>query len=120
MPWFKSCDASSMIHPAKRKEGRHLGLLSLLLLLFVLAPLGVTLRYGILVLNVIGAAILLSGTYAISERKKLYWITLAIAIVAVALNCLILVFPGEWLVLVSNVCILILLALFSVSILGDV
>ena len=109
-----------MINPAKRKEGRHLALLILLLLLFVLAPLGVTLRYGVLILDVIGAAILLSGTYAISERKKLYWVTLAMAIVAVVLSCLILVFPGEWLVLLSNVCILALLAMFSVSILGDV
>src|SRR6266404_4895272 len=109
-----------MMHPAKRQESRHLALLSLLLLFFVLSPLVVTLRYGVLILNTIGAAVLLSGTYAVSERKKLFLVTAAIGIATVAVNCLIIVLPGERLILLSNVCLLILLALFSVSILGDV
>jgi hypothetical protein len=109
-----------MVHPAKRQEIRHLVLLILLLLLFVLSPFVAPLRYGVLFLNIIGAAVLLSGTHAVSERRKLFAVTVVIAIAALAINCLTVFVPGESWILLSNVCILVLLALFSVSILGDV
>jgi len=109
-----------MVHPAKRREKRHLVLLILLLLLFVVSPFVTPLRYGVLILNIIGAAVLLSGTYAVSERRKLFVVTVIIAIAAVAINCATVFLPGESLILLSNICFLGLLALFSVSILGDV
>jgi len=52
--------------------GRHLALLISLLLLFILSPFVVTLRFGVVLLNLAGVAVLLSGTYAVSERKRLY------------------------------------------------
>ena len=106
--------------PTKPRPTRHLVLLCLLLLLFVLSPFIASLRYGVLVLNVVAAAMLLSGTHALSERKKLFYASVALAVAAVTSNGLLLFISGRWLVLFSNVTILILLALFSISILGDV
>jgi hypothetical protein len=47
-----------------QRPGRNLALLILLLLLFILSPFVVTLRYGILLLNIVGAAVLLSGMFS--------------------------------------------------------
>lgn len=104
----------------KQRELRNLSLLSLLLTLFILSPLIAPFRYGVLVLNIVGAAVLLSGTYAVGPRKRLFGFSVALALTAVALNCVITVYPRERLVLLSNFCILILLALISIGILGDV
>src|ERR1041385_1973010 len=69
---------------------------------------------------VIGAAVLLSGSYALSERRKLFYVSLVLALAAVALNCLLLFVSSQWLVLLSNICLLVVLALFTTSILADV
>jgi hypothetical protein len=108
-----------MIHPAKRPR-RHLALLCFLLLLFVGAPFLAPLRYGVLVMLIIGAAVLLSGTYAVSQRKNLFYVSLVLATAAVASNCLLLFVSSQWLVLLSNICLLIVLTLFTASILADV
>ena len=104
----------------RQLPGRHLALLCLLLLLFVLSPFVVTFRYGVLLLNVIGAAVLLLGVHVVGERRKMFSVSVGIALATVAVNCVIVVSSNDWLVLISNVFILILLALFSVNILGEV
>ena len=109
-----------MNHPVKRRPTRNLALLCLLLLLFLVAPFIVTLRYGVLVLNIIGATVLLSGTYAVSERKKLFYLTLTLAIAAIAINGVLVVAPGWWLIFLSNLLLLVVLVLFAASILADV
>lgn len=109
-----------MNHPAKHRPTRHLALLCFLLLLFVGAPFLAPLRYGILILLIIGAAVLLSGTYAVSERKKLFYVSLVLAIAAVAFNSLLLFVQHQWLVLLSNICLFLVLTLFTASILADV
>jgi Ion channel len=109
-----------MNHPAKHKPTRHLALLCFLLLLFVGAPFLAPFRYGVLALLIIGAAVLLSGTYAVSERRKLFYVSLVLALTAVVLNGLLLFVSSPWLVLLSNLCLLIVLALFTASILADV
>lgn len=106
--------------PPANRPARHLALLCLLLLLFVVVPFIAPLRYGILVMNIIGAAFLLSGIYAISERKTLFYLSLVLASVAVALNLVIIFLPSPAVVLVSNVCLLVVLSLFTASILRDV
>ena len=54
------------------RERRHLLLLISILVLFMLSPFVVTFRHGVLFLNVFGAAILVAGSYALSERKQLF------------------------------------------------
>lgn len=109
-----------MNHPAKPRPTRHLALLCFLLLLFVVSPFVAPLRYGVLLLNIIGAAVLFAGTYAVSLRKKLFYASLGLAVIAVVLNCLILFFPNQGLILSTNICLLIVLAFFTASILADV
>ena len=100
--------------------GRHLALLISLLVLFILSPIVVPLRFGIVLLNIVGVAVLLSGTYAVSERKRLFAVTVILAVASVGLSGLILVLPGHWVVLIGHICLLLLLGLFSVSILANV
>ena len=66
-----------------RQRWRHLGLLILLLLLFIVAPIVGPLRYGVLFLNVVAAAILLLGTHVVSERKRIFTATLVLAIATI-------------------------------------
>jgi len=103
-----------------KQRWRHLGLLILLLLLFVLSPIVAPLRYGVLLLNVVAAAVLLSGTHVVSKRKRLFVSTLAFALAAITLNAFILVSHAHRLILLSNFLLLGLLTLFAVSILADV
>jgi glycopeptide antibiotics resistance protein len=60
---------------------RHLALLISILLVFIISPLLVTFRHGVLILNVIGAMVVLAGAYTLSERKHLF--TIAIVLSAV-------------------------------------
>jgi voltage-gated potassium channel Kch len=101
-------------------SGRHLALMVSLLVLFILSPFVVPLRFGIVPLNIAGVAVLLSGTYAVSERKRLFAVTVILAGASVGLSGLILVPPGRWIVLIGHICLLLLLGLFSVSILANV
>jgi Ion channel len=101
-------------------SGRHLALMVSLLVLFILSPFVVPLRFGIVLLNIAGVAVLLSGTYAVSERKRLFAVTVILAGASVGLSGLILVPPGRWIVLIGHICLLLLLGLFSVSILANV
>jgi hypothetical protein len=51
---------------------RHLALLISILVIIIAAPLVAPLRHGVVILNVIGAAVLLAAVYAVSERKYLF------------------------------------------------
>jgi voltage-gated potassium channel Kch len=108
-----------MNHPAKRPT-RHLALLCFLFLLFVGAPFLASLRYGVLAMLIIGAAVLLSGIYAVSERRQLFYVSLVLAIAAVAFNAVLLFMQSQLLALLSNICLLVVLTLFTASILADV
>ena len=103
-----------------RDQWRHLVLLISLLLLFILSPFVITLRFGVVLINIVGVAVLLSGTYAVSARKRLFGATVILAAASVILSGLIIVLPGRWIVLAGNICLLLLLGLFSVSILANV
>ncbi len=100
---------------------RHLALLiSILLLLFTVSPLAVTLRHGILILNIIAATVLVAGSYALSERKHIFVIAIILSVISIIGTVLLLVFARRWAVLVSHSCIVVLVAFFSVTILGYV
>src|SRR5438132_12373238 len=65
--------------PVREYRWRHLALLISILLLFVVALFVVPLRHGILVMNVISAAVLVAGSYALSERKHLFAIAVVLS-----------------------------------------
>jgi len=48
---------------------RHLWLLILLLVIFIASPFVVPYYYGPIVLNIVAVALLLSASYAVSERR---------------------------------------------------
>jgi hypothetical protein len=102
------------------KERRHLLLLIAILLLFVVGPFVLTFRHGVLFLNVLGAAILVAGSYALSERKQLFRTAIVLSAVATVGACLPLTFPEHWAVVVSHSSTILLGGFFCVSILAYV
>jgi voltage-gated potassium channel len=102
------------------REWRHLLLLISILALFMASPFIVTLRNGVLVLNIVGATIMVTGSYALSERKQLFRAAIVLSAISIVATCLLLAFPQHWAVLVSHSSIILLVAFFCVSILGYV
>ena len=99
---------------------RHLMLLISILVLFIIGPFVLTFRHGVLILNVAGVAVLVAGTYALSERKHLFAIAILLSAISILGTCLLLVFPQRWAVLLSHSFILVLLAFFCITILAFV
>jgi voltage-gated potassium channel Kch len=99
---------------------RHLALLICILVLFTASPFVITLRHGVLMLNIIGATVLLAGSYALSERKHLFAIAIVLSAISVIATWRLLAFPQHWAVLVAHTSIIILVTFFSVTILGYV
>src|SRR5207237_10395922 len=82
--------------PVREYRWRHLALLISILLLFVVAPFVVPLRHGILVMNVISAAVMVAGSYALSERKHLFAIAVVLSAITIVGPGLLLVFRQLW------------------------
>lgn len=99
---------------------RHLTLLLSILLLFIVSPIVVELRHGVLVLNIVGAGILLAATYAISERKRLFHVAVILTAISIIGTSLLLAYPKTWIVVVSHVSIVVLITFFIVTILDAV
>jgi len=99
---------------------RHLPLLISILVLFVVSPFIVTLRYGLLILNIVGATIMVAGSYALSDRKQLFGTAIVLSAISIVATCLLLAFPQHWAVLLSHSSILLLVAFLWVSILAYV
>ncbi len=106
--------------PAREYRWRHLALLISILLLFVAAPFVVPLRDGILVMNVISVAVLVAGSYALSERKHLFAIAVVLSAITIVGTVLLLAFPQRWVLLASHLSIVVLIAFFCVTILSYV
>src|SRR5712691_4744872 len=56
--------------PTHEHRWRHLALLISILVLFMVSPFVVTFRHGVLILNIIGATVLVAGSYALSESTS--------------------------------------------------
>jgi voltage-gated potassium channel len=106
--------------PPREYRWRHLALLISILLLFIVAPFVVALHHGILVMNVISAAVLVAGSYALSERKRLFAIAVVLSAITIVNTGLLLAFPQPWALLVSHLSIVVLVAFFCVTILSYV
>jgi hypothetical protein len=99
---------------------RHLALLISILLVFTISPLLVTFRHGVLILNVIGAMVVLAGGYTLSERKHLFTIAIVLSVISIIATWLLVVSQRHWAVLLAHTCIIVLVFFFAVTILGYV
>jgi hypothetical protein len=99
---------------------RHLILLISMLLIVISAPVVAPLYHGVLILNIIGAAILLAGLYAVSERKPVFIIAVILSVLSVATTWWLVASPTHASVIVSHLCLIILLSFFAVAILAYV
>src|ERR1700737_3894270 len=98
------------------RERRHLLLLISMLLLSVIVPF----RPGVLFPNVVGAAILVAGSYALSERKQLFRTAVVLSAISTIGACLPLAFRQHWAVLASHSSAILLAAFFCFSFLSFV
>jgi hypothetical protein len=99
---------------------RHLSLLISIMLLFIVSPFAATFRHGILMLNVIAATVLVAGSYALSERKHLFAIAIVLSVISIVASWYLINFPSHWAVVVSHTSVVVLIAFFSITILGYV
>ena len=99
---------------------RHLYLLISLLSIMIATPLLVPLRHGLLVVNLIGAGVLVAASYAISDRK--HFLTIAILLSAASLigNWFLVMYPSHVVVVIAHSCVIVLLSFFAVTILSYV
>jgi hypothetical protein len=82
---------------AKPKEGlRRLALLISLLFLFIVTPVVAALRHGILIMNVVAAAVLVAGSYALSERKRLFAVAIGLSGISIIGTWLLLITQQRW------------------------
>ena len=102
------------------RERRHLLLLISILLLFTVSPFIVTLRHGLLILNIVGATVVVAGSFALSERKQLFRTAIILSAISIVGTVLLLAFPQHWTVLVSHSSIILLVAFFFGAILAYV
>jgi voltage-gated potassium channel len=99
---------------------RHLTLLILLLVIMIITPILGPLRHGLLVMTAIGAAILLTASYAISDRKLFFIIGIILSIVSLIGTWFLVTYPGHLVVIVAHSCVIVLLSFFAVTILSYV
>lgn len=95
-------------------EQRHLILLIFILLLFVISPMVAALQTGVLVLNVVGAGLLIAASYTLSGRRRYLFVT------AIVLTCWVLYAPSHVAIILSHTSIVVLVGFFVVAILGYV
>jgi Ion channel len=95
---------------------RHLTLLVSLLVIMIATPLLVPLRNGLLIVNVIGAAVLLTGSYALSDRKHVFAIALILSSGSLIGNWWLVTYPSHLAVIAAHSCVIVLLSFFAISI----
>ena len=99
---------------------RHLWLLISLLTIFITSPFVVPYYYGPTILNIIAAIVLLSATFAVSERRGFFIFALAASTVSIALTFWLAVARTHWLIIVSHGSLVIVISFFAVAILSYV
>jgi voltage-gated potassium channel len=105
---------------ASEPRWRHLALLISILLLFTVAPFVVSHKDGVIILDLISTAVLVAGSYALSERKHVFLIAILLSALSVAGTALAVAFRKKWALLISHAIILVLIGFFCVTILAYV
>lgn len=99
---------------------RHLWLLILLLVIFIFSPFVLPYYYGPLTLNIVAVAVLLSASYAVSNRRLFLIIGLSLSTLTIILTYWLAAVPTHWLIIGAHGSIVVLLGFFAVTILGYV
>src|ERR1043166_8685427 len=102
-------------HPQRR-----LILLLLILVLFTISPLLLAFHYGVVVLNIVGASVLLAATCTMSARKRLFSVAMTLSLISIVTTGLLAAFPQTWAVLISHTSIIILVSFFAITIMDYV
>lgn len=98
----------------------HLALLICILLLYTISPILVALHNGVLILNILGAGVLLAASYALSERRYLFGVAIVLSAISICFTWRLQLSPTHTAVLSAHTCIVILVTFFSITILGYV
>src|SRR5438477_10904561 len=88
---------------------RHLLLLTSLLVIFILSPFVVPYYYGPTILNIIAAGVLLSATYAVSERRSFLIFGLWLSAFWIVMTFWRSAAPSLSLVLIQHGCLVVVL-----------
>jgi len=88
--------------------------------IFIVSPFVVPYYYGPTFLNIIAAGVLLSATYAVSERRSFLIFGLSLSIFSIITTFWLAASPTLWLVIISHGSLVILISFFAVVILGHV
>jgi voltage-gated potassium channel len=108
------------VNGADDNPRRHLWLLISLVVIFVLSPFISPYFYGPTILNIIGATVLLSATYAVSRRRSFLIFALSMSIFSIAATVWLAAVPNHWLVIISHGSLVIVIVFFAVAILSYV
>ena len=103
-----------------KADWRHLALLVSILFLFIITPTVITFRHGLIVMNLFAAVVLITGSYALSRRRKVFITAIVLSAINVMVAWLLLFYPRPWIRILSNGCIIVLVIYFSITILGYV
>ena len=96
---------------------RHLALLVSILFLFLITPVVALFHHGVLVLNAIAAIVLVAGSYALFERRRLFLIALVLSGASITTTGLLLITQQHWAAILSHSCVVVLIAYLSIAIL---
>lgn len=108
------------MNPSRDDQNRHLWLLISLVVIFIASPFVAPYYYGPTILSVIGAAMLLSATYAVSRRRSFLIVGLAMSLFSIAMTAWLAAAPGHWLIIISHGTLMLLIGFFAVAILSYV
>lgn len=95
---------------------RHLFLLIALLFIFILSPFVLPYYYGPTILNIVGAVVLLSATYAVSARRLFLIIAAALSTFSIVMTFWLTAAPRHWVIVVAHASVVVLISFFAVAI----
>src|SRR5438552_5028944 len=99
---------------------RHLILLIALLTLIVFGPLLSVSRHGTMLLNVVGAAVLLTRLFAVSECKSVFITGIILSFLSIIATFLLIGYPVHAMVIIAHATMILVLGFFAVAILDYV
>ncbi len=106
--------------PKPRDQWRHFALLVSILFLFVVTPVIAIFRHGVLIMNIVATVVLVTATYALVERKRLFAAALGLCGISIVAAWLLLITEQRWAAIFSDSCVVVLILYFCVTILNYV
>jgi hypothetical protein len=104
----------------RKRTGRYLVLLICILLMFTISPLVAPLHHGVLMLNIVGAAVVVAGSYAVGKGKSRLVPVIVLSAASIAFTWWLSVAPSRASMIASHTSLAVLISFFVVNILGYV